>query len=142
MNHPTRRTWILSLSLLAGAPAALIAQPAPGAQKRVYVDKMFGLEEAVEKALKAEELPFEFIEEAKQPDLKASLKKKNSNFYAEILYREKYGRNEDHVLELYDLEKKKVVASYSFKLVADEAGRDAIAKAFAKQVASAVKRGR
>ena len=46
------------------------------------------------------------------------------------------------MLELYDLEKKKVVASYAFKLVADAEGRDSIAKAFAKQVAAAVKKNR
>ncbi len=136
----TRHSFLALPVALAGLSSILNAQPQAAAAKRVYVDKMFGLEARVEQALKAAELPFEFVEEAKNPELKATLKQKNSNFYAEILYREKYGRNEDHVLELYDVEKKKVVASYHFKLVADAAGLDAIANAFAKQVAAAVKR--
>lgn len=136
MHQLTRR---LFLSL----PAALLpAQTVPSKTRKVYVDKLFGLEAIVEKALKDQELPFEFVEEAKQPELKAGIRRKNSSFYGEILYREKFGRNEDHTLELYDIEKKKVIAYYDFKLVADAAGREAIAREFAKRVAAAVKKNK
>lgn len=135
MHHITRR-------LFCAAPAACLlrAQSVPSTARKVYVDKMFGLEPIVEKALKDQELPFEFVEESKQPELKAGIRRKNGSFYGEILYREKYGRNEDHTLELYDIERKKVIASYDFKLVADAAGREAIAREFAKRVAAAAKK--
>lgn len=141
--QPTTRRLALQLAASTAAASILLpAQPATTTLKRVYVDKMFGLEAYVEKALKDRELPFDFVEEAKQPDLKATARKKNSNFYAEILYREKFGRNEDHTLELYNLEKKKVLAFYDFKLVADAAGLQRIAQEFATRVASALKSGK
>lgn len=139
MTQMTRRVSLLNLALVFVVPAASTAQPAPGVSKRVYVEKMFGLEAYVEKALKDKELPFEFIEETRQPELKATLKKKTSNFYGQILYREKFGRDEDHSLELYDIDKEKVVASYSFKLVAGSAGLERIAQEFANRVTAALK---
>jgi hypothetical protein len=138
MQSLSRRFLIVKGIAAAQMAVVCAGQPVPSAVRRVYVDKMFGLEATVEKALKDQELPFEFVEEAKQPELKAGIRKKNSSFYGEILYREKIGRNEDHTLELYDVEKKKVVAYYDFKLVADAQGREAIAREFAKRVAAAV----
>ncbi len=131
--HPfTRR-----LFLAAPAAALLGAQPVPPMTRKVFVDKMFGLEPLVEMALKEQELAFEFVEERNHPELKAQIRKKHSSFYGEILYRQKYGRDADHTLELYDVEKKKVVAYYDFKLVAAAAGREAIAREFARRVAAA-----
>jgi hypothetical protein len=103
-------------------------------QKSVYVDRMGGLEPFVETALQEQELPFTFLEEERQPALKARLKKQHGSVYAEILYKNKLGRTEDHVLELLDLEKGKVVASYAFRLESSPEARKAIAVEFARRV--------
>ncbi len=121
----------LALSLVA---LSLFAQT----RKTVYVDKMEGLEPYVERALQAAELPFDFIEEQKKPDMKATLAKKHSA-YGEILYKGKLGRNEDHVLELVEVETGKVLASYSFAIQADAKSRERIATAFAAQVKKKLK---
>jgi hypothetical protein len=108
-------------------------------RKTIYVDKMEGLEPFVEKALQDAELPFEFIEEEKRPDMKASLKKMHSA-YAEILYKHKLGRNETHLLELRDVETNKIIASHSFKLAGDEEAKRRAAAEFATKVRSAMKK--
>ncbi len=123
------RSVALILALAGGA--------LPQARQTIYVDRMDGLESFVEKALVAADLPFEFIEERSRPELKATLAKKHTA-YAEILYRGKLGRNEDHVLELQDVETGKVLATYSFAIKNDDASRTRIAEAFAKQVRKAV----
>ncbi len=103
-------------------------------QKTIYVDRMEGMEAIVEKALKDAELPFDFIEEAKQPELKATLARMHSA-YAEILYKHKLGRTETHRLELRDVERNKVIATHEFKLTgADEAARRKAAEEFAAKV--------
>ena len=105
-------------------------------RKTIYVDRMEGLEPFVESALQAAELPFDFIEEQKQPDLKAQLAKMHSD-YGEILYKHKFGRNETHRLELRDLTTKKVIASHSFPLGADDDSKRRAAAAFADKVKKA-----
>ncbi|GAB4410145.1 MAG: hypothetical protein OHK0021_19760 [Bryobacter sp.] len=122
---------VLAFGLLA---LSLSAQ----SRKTVYVDKMEGLEPFVEQALQNAELPFEFVEEAKRPELKATLAQKHSA-YAEILYKNKLGRNEDHVLELVEVDTGKVLASYSFAIKADAKARERIAAAFAQQVKKKLK---
>lgn len=125
----SRRTLLVSMPL----PLIPLATAWSQARKTIYVDKMDGLEPFVEKALLAAELPYEFIEELQKPDMKATLAKKHSA-YAEILYKNKLGRDEDHVLELVEVDTGKVLASYSFALKGDEASRRKIAEAFAAQV--------
>lgn len=110
-------------------------------RKTVYVDRMDGLEPFVERALAAAELPFDFIEEQKKPEMKATLAKKHSA-YAEILYKGKLGRNEDHILELTNVETGKVIASYSFAIKTDDGSRARIAEAFAQQVKRAFQKRR
>jgi hypothetical protein len=119
-----------TLLLIITLSAALFAQK----KLSVYVDKMDGLEASVEKALLDAELPFEFIEEIKQPDLKAKLAKMHSGAYAEILYKKQTGRPEDHRLELVDVKTGKTIASHSFKLDLSEAAKARIAADFAAQV--------
>ncbi len=117
--------------------AIALAVPA-GAQDRktIYVDRMEGLEPFVEQALQAAELPFDFIDEQKQPELKAGLAKMHSA-YGEILYKQKLGRNETHRLELLDVERNKVIASHSFSLRGDEESRKRAAQDFAAKVKNA-----
>jgi hypothetical protein len=108
-------------------------------KKTIYVDRMEGLEPFVEKALLEAELPFEFIDEAKRPELKADLKRMHSA-YAEIYYKHKLGRNETHRLELRDVETNKVIAWHQFKLSEGEAAKKATAAEFAAKVKSAMKK--
>ncbi len=122
---------LVLVSLLASLSAA--AQD----RKTIYVDKMEGLEPFVEKALIEAELPFDFIEEANRPEMKATLKK-NHSAYGEIYLRTKTGRTDTHTLELRDVETGKVIASYAFALRADEDARRKAAAAFAGQVRSAM----
>lgn len=115
-----------------------------GAQERktIYVDKMEGLEPFVEQALQAAELPFDFIEEEKQPEMKATLAKMHSA-YGEILYKHKLGRNETHRLELREVGGNRVIASHSFPLQGDEESRRRAARDFAEKVKKAwAKKGR
>jgi|GEM_PF-1292549 len=122
--------------ILAAVPSLfLLAQE----RKTIYVDRMEGLEPFVEKALLDAELPFDFVEEEKQPDLKANLKKMHSA-YGEILYKHKLGRNETHRLELRDVETNKVIASHSFPLSAGEDARRRAAADFAAKVKDAMKK--
>lgn len=106
----------------------------------VYVDKMDGLEPAVEKALKDAELPFTFIEELEKPDLKVQLARMHSGAYAEILYKKVTGRNEDHRLEMVDVKTGKTIASYQFRLDASPEVRAKIAADFAARVKAKVKK--
>ena len=105
-------------------------------RKTIYVDRMEGLEPFVESALQAAELPFDFVEEAKRPEMKASLAKMHSA-YGEIIYRHKLGRNETHRLELLDVESRKVIAWHAFPLKGDDVSRQAAAREFAAKVRSA-----
>jgi hypothetical protein len=119
--------------LMAALAAAMFAQ----GQKTVYVDKMEGLEPFVEKALVDAELPFQFVEETKRPEMKADLKR-NHSAYAEILYRHKMGRSETHTLELLDVESGKVIVSHTFELKGDDTSRQKAAAAFAAKVRGAM----
>ncbi len=105
------------------------------------MDRMEGLESYVEKALQDAELPFDFIEEEKQPEMKATLKKAHSA-YAEILYKHKLGRNESHRLELRDVERNKVIASHVFQLSGDNDSRNRAAAEFAAKVRAAFEKQR
>jgi hypothetical protein len=51
----------------------------------------------VGKALLRMGLPFEFIEEEKQPALEVRLQRLHGSVYAGIFHKNKLGRNEDHV---------------------------------------------
>lgn len=106
-------------------------------RKTVYVDRMEGLEAFVEKALQDAELPFDFIEEEKKPEMKATLAKMHSA-YGEILYKHKMGRNETHRLELRDVERNKVIAWHQFALNSDDASKQRAAAEFAGKVRSAL----
>jgi len=108
----------------------------PQDRKTIYVDRMGGLELFVEKALQAAELPFDFIEEEKQPDMKANLAKMHS-VYGELLYKHKLGRNETHRLELRDVAKNKVIAWHAFPLSGDDDSRRRAAQEFASKVKKA-----
>ena len=102
-------------------------------RKTIYVDKMQGLEPIVEAALRDAELPFDFVEEEQQPEMKANLKKMHSA-YGEILYKHKLGRNETHRLELREVETNKVIAWHSFQLSGEEESKRRAAADFAAKV--------
>ncbi len=126
---------LLNTLLLA---AALIVTLPGQDRKKIYVDRMEGLESLVEKALVDAGLAFDFVEEEKQPELKANLKKMHSA-YGEILYKHKLGRNETHRLELRDVETGKVIAWHMFQLKGtDEEVRRKEAAAFAAKVRKAM----
>jgi hypothetical protein len=125
-----KKQWLATLAFALAIPA--IAQD----RKTIYVEKMEGLEQFVEQALQTAELPFDFIEEQKQPELKANLAKMHSA-YGEILYKHKLGRNETHRLELLDVARNKVLASYSFPLNGTDDSRRSAARAFAEKVKKA-----
>jgi hypothetical protein len=129
-----RRPWLALLALALAIPA--------GAQNRktIYVDKMEGLEPFVEQALQAAELPFDFIEEQKQPELKAGLAKMHSA-YGEIVYKHKLGRNETHRLEVRDVARNKLIAFYDFPLRGDDESRRRAAQEFAAKVKKAWAKG-
>jgi len=128
----------MKIFIVAFASLVLVLQSIAQDHKTIYVDRMEGLEAQVEKALQNAELPFDFIEEQKQPELKANLAKMHSA-YAEILYKSKHGRTETHRLELWDVERKKVIASHEFALnSADEGARQQAAEDFANKVKKAL----
>lgn len=108
-------------------------------RKTVYVDRMEGLEPFVEKALQDAELPFDFVEEEKQPEMKAGLRRTQSA-YGEILYKHKLGRNETHRLEFRDVKSNKVLASHVFQLKGDDESRRVAASEFASKVRKALGR--
>lgn len=108
-------------------------------RKTVYVDRMEGLEPFVEKALQDAELPFDFVEEEKQPEMKAGLRRMQSA-YGEILYKHKLGRNETHRLEFRDVKSNKVLASHVFQLKGDDESRRVAASEFASKVRKALDR--
>lgn len=123
--------------ILTALIAAVIALPlAAQDRKTVYVDRMEGLEPFVEKALQSAELPFDFIEENKQPELKANLSRMRSA-HAELLYKHKLGRNETHRLELRDVQTNRVIARHEFQLRGDDDARRRAAEDFAAKVKSA-----
>jgi hypothetical protein len=105
-------------------------------RKTIFVDRMDGLEPFVEKALQSAELPFDFIEEGKHPELKADLVRTRSA-HAELLYKHKLGRNETHRLELRDLERNTVIVRHDFELRTDDGARKRAAEEFAAKVKSA-----
>jgi hypothetical protein len=110
---------------------------AEGPKRTIYVDRMEGLEPYVEKALLDAELSFNFIEEAKRPEMKAELKRLHS-VYGEILYQHKFGRSETHRLELRNVETNQVIAWHQFKLGDTEASKKAAAADFAAKVKTAL----
>jgi hypothetical protein len=116
-------------------PSCALDQKIP--PKRVYVDRMYGMEPVVEEALRTMELPFEFVEEERQPEWKATLDRMHS-FYGEILIRQKMGRNETHRLELRDIERRKVVAWHAFELKMDAKSQERAAREFARKVRAAL----
>ncbi len=123
--------------MLVGLLAAILAAPLVAQERKtIYVDRMEGLEPFVEKALQAGELPFDFIEEDKQPDLKANLARMHSA-YGEILYKHKLGRNETHRLELRDVARNRVIVWHDFKLTGDDKSREQAARDFAEKVRKA-----
>lgn len=129
---------IVTLLLASVLAAALMGQE----RRTIYVDRMEGLEPFVERALQNAELPFDFIEEARQPDLKANLKKMHAA-YGEILYKHKLGRNETHSLELLDVERNKVIARHAFQLKSnDDESRRRAAAEFAAKVRTAMQKQR
>jgi hypothetical protein len=129
-------------TLIAGVMTALLVfHSAAQERKTIYVDRMEGLEPFVEKALQDAELPFDFIEEEKQPEMKAGLKRMHSA-YGEILYQHKLGRNETHRLELRDVETNRLIAWHSFKLSGEEASRRRAANEFAAKVKKAMQKRR
>ena len=127
----------MTLIKLAIAGFAVLQPALAQERKTVYVDRMEGLETFVEKALQDAELPFDFIEEEKKPEMKATLAKMHSA-YGEILYKHKLGRNETHRLELRDVERNKVIAWHQFALNSDDASRQRAAAEFASKVRSAL----
>jgi hypothetical protein len=130
---------LLNTLLLA---AALIATLPAQDRKKIYVDRMEGLEPVVEQALQDAGLLFDFVEEEKEPELKATLKKTHSA-YGEILYKHKLGRNETHRLELRDVETGKVIAWHMFRLTGNsEEGRKKEAAVFATKVRTALDKER
>jgi hypothetical protein len=124
---------ILVQALAAIAAIPLLAQE----RQTIYVDRMDGLESFVERALQAAELPFDFVEEVKQPEFKTSLSRMHAA-YGEILYRHKLGRSETHHLELRDVARNKVVAGHSFHLKGDDESRERAAREFAEKVKKAI----
>lgn len=129
LHHRSALAAFLCLSFFA---PALPAQ----ARKTIYVDRMSGLEPFVEKALLDAELPFDFIEEQKSPDLKANLARLHAA-QGEILYNFKLGRRETHRLELRDVDSGKVIAYHDFHLLSDDTLRRRAAVAFAQKVRKA-----
>jgi hypothetical protein len=118
--------------------AALALPLAAADAKTVYVDRMQGLESFVEEALRQVELPFSFVEEMKNPELKATLRQRTNKTYAEILYHAKTGRNDLFALDLYDLKQQKVIATYEFRKPTDDNGKREVAKGFAQAVKKAL----
>lgn len=129
---------VITLLVATLLTAVLVGQE----RKTIYVDRMEGLEAFVEKALQDAELPFDFVEEQKQPEMKATLKKMHSA-YAEILYKHKLGRNETHRLELRDVDRNKVIARHDFQSKAnDDEARKRAAADFAAKVRAAMEKQR
>jgi len=73
----------MKLITLAVTSFAFLLPALAQERKTVYVDRMEGLESFVEKALENAELPFDFIEEEKKPEMKATLAKMHAA-YGEI----------------------------------------------------------
>jgi hypothetical protein len=123
--------------LLTAIFALVLTLPLSASERKtIFVDRMDGLEPFVEKALQSAELPFDFVEESKRPELKADLVRTRSA-HAELLYKHKLGRNETHRLELRDLERNTVIARHDFELHADDGSRKRAAEEFAAKAKSA-----
>ncbi|MFN9262524.1 MAG: hypothetical protein ACK6DY_03415 [Acidobacteriota bacterium] len=131
MRSDLVRRWLMVIAL----SACLVS--AQEKRKTIYVDRMEGLTPFVEKALTDAELPFDFIEEEKRPELKAQLKKLHSA-YGEILYKHKFGRSETHRLELRNVETDQVIAWHQFQLKDGDEAKKAAAAAFAAKVKAAM----
>ena len=119
---------MLCLLLLAGSVLG-----GPG-RKTVFLDRMAGLEEFIERAAVEQELNVEFIEEAMHPDLKVLLGKKFTSVHAEILYKKNTGRVEDTTLQVIDVKTKKPLLTHEFRMATDEAGKRRIASDLVKKL--------
>jgi hypothetical protein len=125
-----RCLFVLSLmgALLTGAEA-----------KKVYVDRMGGLEQYVVNAIKDREAPLECILEEEQPDLKVQLKRRDTPFYAEILYQKQTGRKDESVLKAIDPRTGRTIAQYRFHLEDDDVSKKRAAEAFVEILKSKLK---
>jgi hypothetical protein len=126
----------IAMAALLGFSQSTLAQTD---RKTVYIDKLNGLEDFIDKDVKQMELPLELIKESEHPDLKVLLGKKFTSVHAEVLYRKNTGRTEDSKLELVDIKTGKVLASYSFKWSNDEATKKEIAHTFTLRMMAALK---
>jgi hypothetical protein len=122
-----KRLFALSASLVLSC--AMFAAD----RQTIHVRPMEGMESIVESALRAVELPFDFIEDANPATLRAGLTRMQSP-YGELLYKHKLGRHETHRLELRSSRTNKVIASHNFALAGGESSRKEAAEEFARKV--------
>lgn len=108
-------------------------------RRTVFIDRMQGFEPTIEKAFRDAELPFDFVEEEKKPEMKVDLKRMYSA-YGEILYKQKLGRHETHRFEFREVETGNVLAWHFFQLSSDRRSRERAAAEFAAKVKKAINR--
>lgn len=118
----------------------LLAAFLTGAEtKKVYVDKMGGLERYLVNAIKDREAPLECVLEEEEPDLKVQLKRRDTAFYAEIVYQKQTGRKEDSILKAINPKTGSILAQYRFRLGEDDISKKRAAEAFVEILKSKLK---
>jgi hypothetical protein len=103
-------------------------------RKTIFIDRMDGLEQYVEEAIRTSEARVEFIEEREHPDLKVLLGKQFTSVYAEILYEKQTGRKGGYVLRAVDVKTGKEIASETFTAQTTDAGKRQVAGRFASKL--------
>lgn len=103
-------------------------------RKTIYVDRMGGLEQYVEEAIRKTEASVEFIEEREHPDLKVLLGKQFNSVSTEILYQKQTGRTGGMVLKAVDVKTGKELVSQLIETSGNEESKRRAATSFAEKL--------
>lgn len=129
----------MSQTLLTAALLMLMLPVSGQERQLIYLHRMDGLEVFVQEALRDTKLPFTFIEQMRQPDLKSKLDKMDTA-YGEVLYLRRSGEKETHRLELREVAGNRIIASHDFALGKDDESKKGVAKEFASKVKKALEK--
>lgn len=115
--------------LLAACPAAAIER-----KKTAYLDRLAGFEHHVRSAIRESGNWLTVLDESIQPDYRMFLDPMFNSLQAQIVYRKSTGRDENAVVEFYDVKTDKTLVRYSFKLTNDELEQREAARQFVERI--------